>query len=320
MLLIMEGTTIAPNVADTHGPLFAALDRLAERYGAATQQADTSVDQAVDAVVASFNLLLTELSTLPDVMELSQLTAFEQKIAARRLVVAARASGASGDARTDRRRARDVLDSGSGSTRSKANDAKRAATIAANPTLGDAVADGTVTPEAIDQLNKAADSATGIVPEELIKNVSGLSADQTAQVVDRFQADRIDADEVEEKYQQQMTARSVRRYQARGLSGIAVEGPDALIDAMWEHINLGADSRYRDDGGRDTPSHEQTPLDHRRFDAAQAALLVKPGRAAGGPLWSSPLTVIGFSIHRTNPLWPPSLEAVRYRTSYCTSI
>lgn len=264
----MAGTTTAAS----NEKLFAVLDALSDRYGSGRVPAEYSVDQALDDTTATFDLLLEQLSRLPDAMQLPRLANFEQKIAAQRLVVAARVSGCSGDSRSDRRRARDALSGGAGSSRSVSRDARRAAAIAANPGLGDAVAGGSITPDAVDQLSKAADTDSGLVPTELLAAVDGLSADQTADVVERYLEDRVDVDEVEKRYQQQMAARTVRRHQRLGLAGITVEGPDQIIDAIWAHVDSDADGQYQADGGRDTPVDKRKPIDHRRFDAIHAAL------------------------------------------------
>ncbi len=144
--------------------------------------------------------------------------------------------------------------------------------MAANPKLGEAVAGGAIIPDAVDELAKAADAKTGRLPHELISATEGLTADQTSDVVDRFIEERIDVDEVEERFRQQMAARTVRGYRNRGLAGIAIEGPDPLIDAMWAHLGQAADARYQALGGRDTSLEDRETLEHRRFDAARVML------------------------------------------------
>lgn len=277
----MAGSTTAATEED----LFAALDALSGRYGSSGgRPADDSLDQALDDVAATFTSLMEQLGSLPDMLQIPCLTDFEQRIAAQRLTVAARVAGSSGDSRTDRRRARDALAGGKGSSRSVARDAKRAAAMAANPGLSDAVANGSISPDALDGLAKAADSINGTIPTELVAASHGMTADQTADVVNRRLEDRIDHDEVEERYRRQMEARTVRRYRAGGLAGLAVEGPDQLVDAMWANLNAAADTQYRRSGGRDAPVDQRKPLEHRRFDAAHAALAGETsiGGSAGG--------------------------------------
>ncbi len=262
----------------TEEQLFTALDALENRYGSQRRQADDSIDQALDDVGATFTLLLGQLAALPDLLQLPRLSEFEQRMSSQRLLVAARIAGSSGDIRTDRRRAREALRNSSGSTRAVARDAKRAATIASNPVLREAAADGSISRDAIDHLAKAADTGTGVIPDELIQAVSGLTADQTADVVDRHLEERVDNEEVERRYEEQMRARTVRRYQRLGLSGIAIEGPDQLIDAMWANLDVASNRQYQAEGGRERSPQEQTSLGHRRFDAAHAALT---GQGAG---------------------------------------
>ncbi len=287
--------------------------------------ADSSVDCAIDDTIATFNLLSDQIAKLPDVMQLSRLSEFERQLSARRLLVAARVAGSSGDSRSDRRRARDVLNTGSESSRSIGRDAKRAAAVAANPGLGEAIAGGTIAPDAIDHLAKASDAGTGEVPDELVQTVGGLTPDQTADVVERYMEDQINVDEVEERYQRQMQARTARRYRAGGLAGIAVEGPDQLVDAMWAHLDTAVDGQYRTEGGRDTPVEGRKPLDHRRFDAIHNALTGQPvvggsGRAAvvitidGDGLFGEPDSpVVGRQVG-TGPL-PADLISQYLQTS-----
>ncbi len=274
----MAGTTRSATEED----LFAALDALAERYGSPGATPDDSLDRAIDQTLSAFDVLLEHVNTLPDVLQLSRLADFERRISARRLAVAARVAGCSGDSRSDRRRARDALSDGTGSSRAVSRDAKRAATMAANPGLGDAVIDGAIAPDAVDHLAKAADMRSGEVPSELVQAVDGLTVDQTADVVDRYLEDRVNAKEVEKRYQQQMKARSVRRYRKTGLAGIAIEGPDQLIDAMWAHLDVAIDEGYRAEGGRDAPVDQRRAIDHRRFDAAHAALTGQASASSGG--------------------------------------
>ncbi len=274
----MAGTTKSATEED----LFAALDALAERYGCPGGVVDDSLDRAIDETKAAFDVLLEQLDRLPDMLQLPRLSDFERRISARRLAVAARVAGCSGDGRSDRRRAREVLSGGRGSSRAVSRDAKRAATIAANPQLGDAVVEGAITPDAVDQLARAVDAVNGSVPAELVQAVDGLTADQTAHVVDRYLEDQVNVEEVEKRYQQQMKARTVRRYRKLGLAGIAIEGPDQMVDAMWAHLHVGADGAYRAEGGRDAPVDERTSVDHRRFDAAHAALTGGQASNPGG--------------------------------------
>ena len=292
----MAGTTSYSKPEDAHRRLFAALDKVATRPGTGSADRGTSIDDTLDHVRGLFDDLLASLETLPDVLELSQLTTLVEQLGTRRLTVAGRVVGSSGDLRSDRRRAREALASASMSSATCARDARRVTAMAINPDLAEAVDQGTITVDAIDQLNKAADNTTGRIPGELLHNTAGLTPDQTAQVVERFLEQRVDAKEVEDRHRQQMQARTVTRYRARGLAGIAIEGPDAIVAAMWEHINRQADTRYQAGGGRGTPHTQQAPLEHRRFDAVQSLLAGDPSGGGTGGRAAVVITIDGTQL------------------------
>ena len=85
-----------------------------------------------------------------------------------------------------------------------------------------------------------------------------------------------------------MAARRVRRYSVPAaasepaLSGVGIEGPDALIDRIWALVNEQADASYRDAGGRQKPASEHSSLAHRRFDASMRFFTADGDHAAGG--------------------------------------
>ncbi|MDH3300526.1 MAG: HNH endonuclease [Acidimicrobiia bacterium] len=236
---------------------------------------------AVDVVadlVARFDLLVGELAALGDRRFVTLAARWEQRLEADRLVAVARLAGSSGDARSDRRRARAHLSvggrGGGRSGRSVNRDARRAAALAANRRLAEQAERGEVSGDGIDALSKAADQSTGEIPVDLLNMVGGLDPDQAARVVEEYLEERTSAAGANAKYEQQMRARRVRLYTvpASGsdpvLAGVGIEGPNALIDRIWALINAHADAAYRDAGGRDRSADHHVSLPHRRFDAA----------------------------------------------------
>ncbi len=231
-------------------------------------------------LAARFDSLVDDLATHGDRRFVELAARWEQRLEAARLVAVARLAGSSGDARSDRRRARAQLSLGGRgrgrSGRSLRRDARRAAALAANRGLAEQATSGGLSGDGIDALSKAADDSTGEIPADLLDLVSGLDPDQAARVVEDYLEERTSADDANAKYEAQMRARRVRRYTvpASGadpaLAGFGIEGPDALIDRIWALVNAQADAAYHSDGGRDRPVGDHAPLDHRRFDAALA--------------------------------------------------
>ena len=247
---------------------------------------DTENGSHVDVL---FEWLVLSLQLLGDRELIRQASGFEQRLVAQRLTAAARVVGSSGDPVTDRKRARNLLGGHGRSRRSRNRDARRAAVVAANPTLDDKVADGSIAPDALDALARAADPDTGAIPDGLIDDVAGLSPDQTGQVVDRHREDTADRDETNDRYRRQMKARACRRGfrpAAEGrpdLATLVLEGPDAVIDAAWAQVQAAADAVYQADGGRDRPAGEHVPWDHRLFDTAIASFTTTGGGSTPGP-------------------------------------
>jgi hypothetical protein len=142
--------------------------------------------------------------------------------------------------------------------------------------LDDKVADGSIAPDSLDALTRAADPDTGQIPEKLISDVAGLSPDQTDYAVDRHLEDTADRDQVNDRYRRQQQARRCRRgFRPAGegkpdLATLTLEGPDAVIDRAWAQIQAAADAAYQSNGGRDRPAGDHVPWDHRLFDAAMA--------------------------------------------------
>jgi hypothetical protein len=241
--------------------------------GADTPWVDASGDSGVGVL---FDWLVLSLRALGDRELIRRAQGFEQRLAAERLTAAARAAGSSGDLVKDRKKARDALGGSGRSRRSRNRDARRAAAVSANPSLGEKVADGSIVPDSLDALARAADADTGHIPDELIDEVTGLSPDQTGYAVDRHLEDTADCEEVNDRYRAQMRARSCRRRvrPAEGgkpdLATLTLEGPDAVIDRAWAQIQADADAVYRNAGGRNRPVGEHAPWEHRLFDAAIA--------------------------------------------------
>ncbi len=233
-------------------------------------------DSACEDIDVLFDSLVRSLRLLGDRELIRRALRFEQRLERERLVAAARVTGSSGDPAEDRKRARSLLGGPVRSRRSRNRDARRAAAVAANPTLDDKVADGSIAPDSLDALAKAADPDTGSIPEGLIEDVVGLSPDQTGYAVDRHLEDTADRDETNDRYRRQHKARRCRRgFRPAGegkpdMATLTLEGPDAVIDRAWAQIQAAADAAYQSDGGRDRPAGEHVPWEHRLFDAAVA--------------------------------------------------
>lgn len=173
---------------------------------------------AVDAVAdltARFDALISDLAAEGDRRLVALAARWEQQLEAARLVAVARLAGSSGDARSDRRRARAHLSVGGvdrgRSGRSVNRDARRAAALASNRRLAEQAAVGGVSGDGIDALSKAADESTGKIPAELLDLVGGLDPDHTARVVEEYLEERTSADDANARYQAQMRSRRVRR-------------------------------------------------------------------------------------------------------------
>lgn len=267
--------------------LAAAVGRYDQQPG--QRSGDSAANPVADAVKESERRLasyLDQLRSLPDGELVRMASRAEQAIAGERLMAAARSTGSTGNRNHDKRRARTVLEDPGRSKRSVNADAARAAAIAANDLLADEIGGGTITPESIDALIKAADEVSGHIPDELIHAVEGLQPDQAVKVVDRYAEATASADEVEEKYRRQNKARRVYRYTTQAgngqpsMAGIAIEGPDAVIDHLWTGMDGLADGAYQAVGGRELPNHLHKPINHRRFDGLVS--LVNDGGSKSG--------------------------------------
>jgi len=250
----------------------------------------------VAVVEEQFEILLVGLRLLGDRDRIRLANRFEQRLAAERLLAVARRTGCPTDARSARKRARAVADTAGGSAGRSGSaaerDARRAAAMAANPNLADKVADGSIPVDGIDAAMKGADEESGAIPDEMIQAVAGAPPDQARRAVEDLLAARTTAEQANEHYAAQMRARRVRRYTTPAdggdpeMAGLGIEGPDAVIDELWNLLYGDADAAYQANGGRDRPDAEHVPLSHRRFDAAMNRLRRQSplgnGRSGGG--------------------------------------
>jgi hypothetical protein len=260
---------------------------------------------AVAELTARFEALVSELVARGDRCLVTLAARWEQRLEAARLVAVSRLAGSSGDARSDRRRARAHLSVGGGgrSGRSVNRDARRAAALAANRGLAEQAQRGCVSGDGIDALSKAADDSTGEIPADLVDLVGGLEPDQAARVVEEYLEERTSADEANAKYAAQMGARRVRRYiipaggRDPALAGVGIEGPDAVIDRIWALLDSKADAAYRDAGGRERPVVGHACPSHRRFDAA-LGFFTEAGRdgQTGGSGGGRPSVVVTVGV------------------------
>ncbi len=239
-----------------------------------------------------FTAAVDSLALLDAVDQIRLAGRFERRLESVRLLAAAKVGG------TDTKRTRAAMTDPSRSSRSQQRDARRAATVAANDGLAAEVAAGTLSGDAVDALARAADNA-GSIPADLIAAAAGLPADQTNRMVGNYLADQATRAEVNERYAQQRTARRARRYRTTDtsggveLAGIAIEGPDAVIDRLWNQLCAEADRAYRAAGGRDRPVGEHTSWPHRLFDAA---IGIFDGKAKTGH-GKRPAVVVTVPLH-----------------------
>ncbi len=298
----MAGTTASPAAQRDS---WAAFDvALAAAVSSGPGRADARVvDDDVEAArldaLRAADCLADALRRLPDTLLIETCSRAEQLLAAERLLAVARVAGCSGDARVDRRRARNAMADDVGrSNRSVSQDARRSAAVAANSRLGEQLAEGAIAPQSIDALVRAADEETGKIPVELVDAVEGLAPDQASRVVSEHLEATADAVEVERQYDLQRQARRAYRYESPSgdgrpaLSGIAVEGPRADIDLLWAEVVARADAAYQSAGGRDVPAHQHQLLRNRCYDAVTAAVRGDSSGSLGGERVSRRPTVV----------------------------
>lgn len=212
-----------------------------------------------DVVVANelFGHLVDLVRRLPVADAVATCGRYERSLAGVRIEAAARAVKPSGDPALDRKRARTVLNDPDRSARSIHADARRATAVSGNERLGRRLGGGAINPESIDALARAADHDSGLIPDDLVEAVSGLSPDQARRTVDSYLEDRASRSAVEERDRRQWRARRVRRYTVPAeagrppLAGVGIEGPDAEIERLWAEINACA--------GRHVQPHQTRP-------------------------------------------------------------
>ncbi len=235
-----------------------------------------------EALVAGlFDAAIESLGLLPTSDQIRLASRYERHLESTRLLAAARSG------RGDHKRTKAALADVGRSQRIQNRDARRAVSVANNEALADQVAAGRIDAESVDALARAADDS-GAIPESLIADVIGTGPDQATRIVsDHIAASTTEAD-ADERYEQQIASRQVRRYTtlndagSPAMAGLAIEGPDAIIDRLWNRLNAEADALYRKAGGRDKPGKEHTPWTHRLFDAACRLIDGGTGSVTGG--------------------------------------
>jgi len=149
---------------------------------------------------------------------------------------------------------------------------RRGKAVATNPALGDKLADGSLSGEELDLLANAAaksDDDGLLFDEALTRRVGAAGPDQGKQIINDWLQQHDSARSVQQRHDRQRHLRNVRRYDtADGLAAIVMEGDDATIDRIWNHVTSTANRMYKADGGRGTPSgsHPRTSS-QRLFDA-----------------------------------------------------
>ncbi len=162
--------------------------------------------------------------------------------------------------------------------------ASRAAAVAKNPVLADAVADGALAPEQLDIIADAmkTDQSAATDPD-LIQAVSGATVDQGRKIACDWAAAKANADDATTEHERQRRARRMFRYTNRrsGLSAMTLEGDHTTIEELWNTIVGRERGLYDNDGGRDLSfdKHPRT-RDQRMFDAA-ADLIRGLGTSSG---------------------------------------
>lgn len=166
-------------------------------------------------------------------------------------------------------------------------DARRSSVVAANPSLGLALVDGSLAVGALDALAKAAGDDRSI-PSDLVDDVVGLGPDQAHRVVSAHLRDNATPEDVNDLHDRQHQNRRVRPYNTTApdgtpLAGLALEGPKAVLDLWFTRLEAMANAAYQGDGGRDRSSDQHVPFMARLFDSAgQLFTGSSDGRAAAG--------------------------------------
>ena len=163
----------------------------------------------------------------------------------------------------DDRRARRMARQRGASNHQNRKRAARAKAVSTNPALRNRLEDGSLSTEELDLLAGAASKSDddALFDNDLITRVGTAGPDQGKRIVRNWLQDRHDRTSVEETYQWQHKMRSARRWDTNdGLAAITVEGDDATIDTIWNHITADANRLYQTNGGRDisTTSHPRT--------------------------------------------------------------
>jgi len=171
----------------------------------------------------------------------------------------------------DDRRARRMARQRGSSKHQTRKRAARAKAVSTNPALRNRLQDGSLSTEELDLLAGAASKSDddALFDDDLIKRVGTAGPDQGKQIVRNWLQDRHDRTSIEEHYRWQRKMRSARRWDTKdGLAAITVEGDNATIDTIWNHITADADHLYKADGGRDAPNSNHPRTHHQRlYDA-----------------------------------------------------
>ena len=158
--------------------------------------------------------------------------------------------------------------------------AKRAKATNANPDIASKMKDGKLSTEQADTIADAAAETDGAAAcdEELIDDIANASPEQGKKKARSYVNERRSGDEIQKKHDAQRRRRTVYRYRTKdGDHVLAFQGDKTTIDQMERKVNAGADSEYREDGGRDIPRHKHRRThDQRRFDAAHKLICSKP--------------------------------------------
>lgn len=170
--------------------------------------------------------------------------------------------------------------------------AKRAAAVAANRDLGDALADGLIGESQLDAIASAAaqTDGAGARSEELLGRVASAGPDKAAAEARKWVDEQKTQDEHDSRYNKQRRLRKVSRFTTnRGTAAILVEGDDEFIEEAWELLTAKANELYKADGGRDVPAAKHPrSYNQRLFDAVEDLLT---GNANGGASPRAPATV-----------------------------
>ncbi len=153
--------------------------------------------------------------------------------------------------------------------------ARRGATIATNPALGDLLASGEIGTAHVDAIAAATVHEPALAAEpDLLAAVRGTSPDRAGRAAKKWVDDRRDDDDLYDQHANARRHRKVTRFASRtepGLWVLQAEGDELAIAQIYEQLMADSRRLYETDGGRDRrPDDHPRTRDQRLFDALHA--------------------------------------------------